>query len=445
MDEVGISDIAFFLPCNCIGVRTIVEHRCAENPELSVHLERAMNTTGQRSLRFPCAREDTATMGAEAALRLLQANPRVDLSALRFLAVGTETGLDHSKPASAYVQGMLRQAGLELPGSLSSFQVQHACAGGTLALLSVGALLLQGAGEEEAGIVICSDIARYESNTTAEITQGAGAAALLVERSPKLLELDLTTAGFHSSDVDDFFRPLGSDTARVKGGYSVKCYSEGFEEAFLDHCRRRGEQPADVLDSTDFFVLHTPFRNLPEMVMLRLLSRTLGIGAESGREFLQRRGFEASLAAVAEVGNTYTGSLYLCLAAMLADRYRELGSRIAGRSVLLASYGSGSTTAVISARVAAEAPQVIAAWDFEGLLSGGREEAWERYTQWMKADGHGLDSLPGAESAGSHQGRFYLRSLRADGYREYGFRPDVASARPIRLREEPQPVPGPGR
>jgi hydroxymethylglutaryl-CoA synthase len=230
----------------------------------------------------------------------------------------------------------------------------------------------------------------------------------------------------------------------VKGAYSLKCYSEGFEEAFLDHCRRRGEQPAAVLDSTDFFVLHTPFRNLPEMVMLRLLSRVLGTTADSGREFLRRRGFEASLAAVAEVGNTYTGSLYLCLAATLADRYREQGSQIAERSVLMASYGSGNTMAVISARVAAEAPAVIAGWDIEGLLADGRPASWERYTQWMKANGHGPDLLPGTESAGCHPGRYYLRSLRADGYREYGFRPAAPSVQPIRLREEPQPVPAAG-
>jgi len=159
MSEIGISDIALYLPCNRIGVHTIAERRCEEQPELARHLERAITTTGQKSLRFPCAREDTATMGAEAALRLLQANPRIDLGALRFLTVGTETAVDHAKPASAYVQGMLRQAGLELPASLSSFQVQHACAGGTLALLSVGALLQQSAAEGEIGIVICSDVA----------------------------------------------------------------------------------------------------------------------------------------------------------------------------------------------------------------------------------------------------------------------------------------------
>lgn len=422
MDRVGISDLSFFLPCNCIGVRTIAEQRCREQPALAVHLERAITTTGQNALRFPCAREDTVTMGAEAALRLLQANPEVSLSSLRFLTVGTETAVDHAKPASAYIQGMLRQAGLALPGSLSSFQVQHACAGGTLALLSVGALLMQSADEQEAGIVICSDVARYEACTTAEITQGAGAAALLVQRSPKLLELDLTTAGFYSNDVDDFFRPLGSATARVKGAYSLKCYSEGLEAAFLDHCRRRGEPPAAVLNSTDFFVLHTPFRNLPEIVMLRLLGRVLGAGAQSGREFLRRRGFDASLAAVAEVGNTYTGSLYLCLAATLADRCRELGDRIAGSSVLMASYGSGNTMTVLSGRVAPGAPRVISRWNLEELLVNSRSASWERYASWMGTNGHGPAGPPETDSANGHPCRYFLRSLREDGYREYGFR-----------------------
>jgi len=431
MSEVGISDIAVYLPCNSIDTRTIAERRCCEDPALSAHLQRAMTTTGQRSLRFPCPWEDTATMGAEAALSLIRANPRVDLSALRFLAVGTETGVDHSKPASAYIQGMLRQAGLPLPGSLSSFQVQHACAGGTLALLSVGALLLQTGSGREAGIVICSDVARYEARSTAEITQGAGAAALLVERSPRLLELDLATAGFYSNDVDDFFRPLGSSTPRVKGAYSLKCYGEGLEAAFFDHCRRRGEEPAEVLESTDFFVLHTPFRNLPEIVLLRLLSRVLGTGAESGKEFLRRRGLEAAVSAVAEVGNTYTSSLYFCLLAALSTYYREWGSAIAGRSVLLASYGSGNTMAVISARIAPDAPRVISGWDVEGLLASGRSATWEEYQSWMGANGHGPEGPFTVDLLNSHPGSYYVRSLRGDGYREYGFRSSVPLRQPV--------------
>jgi len=431
MHKVGISDLALYLPCNRISVHTIAERRCKEQPELAKHLERAITTTGQRSLRFPCFIEDTATMGAEAALRLLQANPQIELPSLRFLTVGTETAVDHAKPVSAYIQGMLRQAGFELPDSLSSFQVQHACAGGTLALLSVGALLQQSAVEGETGIVICSDVARYEPHTTAEITQGAGAAALLVERSPKLLELDLETAGFYSNDVDDFFRPLGSGTARVKGAYSLKCYSESFEAAFFDHCRRRGQQPDTVLSSTDYFVLHTPFRNLPEIVMLRLLSRVLGTTPEAGRSFLRKRGFEASLGAVAEIGNTYTGSLFFCLSSMLADRYREQGECIAGGSVLMASYGSGNTMTVLSARIAPEAPRLIARWDIEGLLAGGNAASWECYARWMSNNGHSPDLHACERSESCCHGRYYLRSLREDGYREYGLKPVGNERKPL--------------
>ena len=421
-NKVGISDIGLYLPYNSIDVEHVAAMRSRENGELTPHFHRALTTTGQRQLRFPSAWEDTATMAAEAARGLLLANPRLDLAALRFLTVGTETTVDHAKPVSSYVQGMLLQAGLPLPGSLSSFQVQHACAGGTLGLLSVAAMLEQGGRSGEFGVVVCSDVARYESCSTAEITQGAGSAALLVEASPRLLELDLGTAGFCSKDVDDFFRPLDSVTARVKGTYSLKCYGESLEAAFLDHCRRLGEHPARVLENTDLLVLHTPFHQLPEIVLLRLLNRVLGIGAEAGRDFLRRRGLYASTAPVALVGNTYTASLYFCLAAVLEDRYREQGAGIVGRSVLMASYGSGNTMVVASGRVASRAPEVIHGWAMERVLETKGEAGWEEYRRWTDS-GRGSGGIEEVESPNSHPSCYFLRRIREDGYREYGFRP----------------------
>ncbi len=425
---VGISDIAVYVPHNVIDVGTIVSKRTWEAPHLLAHLERAVVTTGQKALRFPSPWEDTATMAAEAALSLLRSNPRIPPAAVRFLTVGTETSLDHSKPASSYVQGMLLQAGLALQDRLSSFQVQHACAGGTLAMLSVGALLMLG-GREEVGLVMCSDIARYDAYSTAEITQGAGAVALLIERSPKLLELELATAGFCSRDVDDFFRPLGSATAKVRGSYSVKCYSENLEAAFLDHCTRRGEAPAKVLQATDFFVLHTPFHNMAEIALLRLVARTLACSSESARQFLQQRGFYSSVAPVARIGNIYSGSLYLCLVSLLADRYKVHGSGLAGRSVLMASYGSGNTMAVISGRVAAQAPAVISKWNIDRLLEAKRTALWEEYRDWMGEEPAFWCGCNGADGKSPDPRCFYLTNLRRDGYREYSYRPAVACKR----------------
>src|SRR5262249_42504342 len=59
-------------------------------------------------------------------------------------------------------------------------------------------------------------------------------------------------------------------------------------------------------------------------------------GKGDGRS-VSRRGVAPGLEAVARVGNTYTASLYLCLAALLE---RE-GPRLAGQRLGLFSYGSG--------------------------------------------------------------------------------------------------------
>jgi hydroxymethylglutaryl-CoA synthase len=446
---IGISDIGLYLPGNAIGVQYLADMRSQEQPQLAVHLSRALSTTGQVSLRFPRRWEDTATMAAEAAHAVLLANPSVDLRRLRHLVVGTETTLDHAKPLSAYVQGMLLQAGLPLPRSLSSFQVQHACAGGTLGLLAVAAMLRQGGRAGECGLVLCSDIARYEPRSTAEITQGAGAAALLVEAGPRLLELELDSIGLWSNDVDDFFRPLGRPTARVRGSYSLKCYEESLEGALLDYCRRLGSDPRTVLEGTDMIVLHTPFHNLPELMMRGLLGRVLGLGAQEARQFLHGKGLYASVAPVARVGNTYTASLYLCLAALLEDRLRLEGDRVVGRSVLMASYGSGNTMVMVRGRVAPGATEVIRRWSIERLVHCPREAGWEEYLRWAEGPGH-QNGGEGAGSPGSRSGCHFLRRVRADGYREYGYqapqRPAGEQTKPAEETERATPAsPAPGQ
>ena len=218
-NSIGISDINLYIPQPKLNLELLVDERTNWNPRLARHLERARKVTGQNAIRYPDLWEDTSTMAAAAAYGLLRRS-RNAVSSLRYLTVGTETGVDHSKPVSSYVEGMLQSSGLNIPNTLTNFQVQHACAGGTLALMSVGAMLSLSP-EQDSGLVICSDIARYKTESTAEVTQGAGAAALLVEKNPRLLELDLATQGYCSRDVDDFFRPLGSKIAQVQGRYSI--------------------------------------------------------------------------------------------------------------------------------------------------------------------------------------------------------------------------------
>lgn len=422
MTTVGLGDLYLYAPAPRIDLKEIVTARVEEDPRMERHLDRACRTTGQRAIRFPEPWEDAATLAASAAAGLLRGTAAAET--IRHLVVGTESGLDHSKPLSSWVQGMLRDGGHALSERLSSFQVQHACAATTLSLLSVASLLGHG-GPAERGLVVASDIARYDAGSTAEITQGAGAAALLVERDPGLIELDLGSVGFCSRDTDDFFRPLGSTTARVKGQYSMQNYLDSLEVAFLDHCSRLGSTPGDVLRGTDMFVLHAPFRNMPMMAMLRLLDRHLGLGEVQAEAFLEERGFHQAIDPIADIGNTYSAAMYFGLGFLLEDRRAALGTRLAGRSILMASYGSGSTMAVVSGRLSGRAADTIARWRLDQAPGRGRQAEWAEYVGWISGA-----ASPRADVGGRMipQGAFYLAGVRRDGYREYGFAAEPVSA-----------------
>jgi hydroxymethylglutaryl-CoA synthase len=108
--RLGIGDIAVYAPSLEMDVSRLVAARTLLQPELGPHLERARQTTGQVMMRFPRGWEDTATMAAQAAWELLSRPASPPPATVRYLAVGTETTLDHSKPVSSYVQGMLADA-----------------------------------------------------------------------------------------------------------------------------------------------------------------------------------------------------------------------------------------------------------------------------------------------------------------------------------------------
>ena len=421
---IGISDIALYVPRPRIPLETILKARTREDPIFGDRLRQAVNSTGQKSIRFPDAFEDNASIAANSAKRLIDTNKNYDISSLRYLAVGTETAVDMSKPVSAYVCGMLQRAGYSLPPALANFQVQHACAGGTLAMLSIASMLKAAPRKNETGIVICSDIARYNAQSTAEITQGAGSASLLIEHNPQLVELDLETQGYSSSDVDDFFRPLGSTTARVKGRYSVQCYHKALDEALNDHSSRCGKSVSDIIGETDMFVFHVPFAKMAVSALKRLLKKHLHMDDPEADILLESRGFYKSLEATALVGNIYTGALYLNMAAQLSENYAMFGNDIIGKKILITSYGSGNIMLVISARVSRHAPAQLERWNIPAQLNHDRQVDLDEYERWMN-----ISETPATSPAASNRrmgehprGIFVFDGTREDGYRQYSYR-----------------------
>jgi hydroxymethylglutaryl-CoA synthase len=231
------------------------------------------------------------------------------------------------------------------------------------------------------------------------------------------LEIDLTTVGQYSTDADDFFRPLGQTTAQVRGGHSIKCYRKAFAGAFADHCAQRGQSELDVIKDTDFFVLHTPFRNMPEMAYEWLLSRH-GLGHNGDGLFAKPLGhcLREATDEIAYTGNLYNGALYFVLAHLLRNLCCQHGEAMVGKKIVLGSYGSGATMVVLQARIAPGAPAVIRRWNLPGRDSCFAHADYETYRHW--AENYDCNNQTDIDIPNT-PGRFYLKEVRSDGYRIY--------------------------
>src|SRR5699024_4204941 len=118
-------------------------------------------------------------------------------------------------------------------------------------------------------LVIASDIARYELGSSAEPTQGAGAAAFTVTADPALLTLE-PAAGLFTTDVMDFWRPNHRVTAIVDGHSSISAYLEAIGGAFDDY---RAQGGADF-GAIDRFCYHQPFTKMARKAHQHLAERS---------------------------------------------------------------------------------------------------------------------------------------------------------------------------
>src|SRR6185312_17114210 len=194
------------------------------------------------SFRMRGPAQSVYTMAATAVMRLID-RYGVDPRRVGFLGLGTESSTDNSAGA-VIVKGMLDE-GLQASGrpplarNCEVPEVKHACLGGVYALKhALRYLALEP--EDRCAIVVSADIAEYARGSSGEPTQGAGAVAMLLEASPRLLELDLAAAGSASEYRGlDFRKPFLrfagqtpgmhghlSDLPVFNGKYSTDCYTD---------------------------------------------------------------------------------------------------------------------------------------------------------------------------------------------------------------------------
>jgi len=261
---------------------------------------------------------DLAVGAAERALKDWGGDPKN----IGLIAVGTESSVDESRPLSAWVADRL-----DLKGMIRSYEVKHACYGGTVALRQALEWKAATQNDDKVALVIAADICNYEPGHPAEPTQGGGAVAFIVGRDD-ICSIDIRSYAY-SEPVFDFWRPTGNDFPQVDGPESLKAYFKAVEscyQAFFE------DQPGVSID--DFYALcfHTPF---PKMVFkaLKHLATTLNYSEEKYHHILNKKVLPF-MAWNREVGNAYTASLWMNAA-------HALHHAKAGEKIACFSYGSG--------------------------------------------------------------------------------------------------------
>lgn len=341
--SIGVASIGLAFPSLAMPVTELAALRGVDPQKLTIGL-------GCREMAL-CAEDegvvDLATRAAERALERWGG----DREGIGMIVVGTESAVDMSRPLSAFVADRLG-----LAGTVRSYEVKHACYGGTLALRQAVEWKMSGAagavdvgktvdgGKTKAALVIAADVALYAVADPGEPTQGAGAVAFVVDEA-RVASIDLASFPW-SEPVFDFWRPVGEDHPRVDGPLSLDCYKRGAEKCFGAYAEAGGD-----LDAFDAVCCHVPFPKMVKKAILHM-GESRGWDAERGAAYYAEK-VEPSMDWNQATGNSYTAALWVAVA-------RALVGRAEGESLAAFSYGSGFGAELLTLVAGPEARE--AAW-----------------------------------------------------------------------------------
>jgi hydroxymethylglutaryl-CoA synthase len=357
----GIDQIGFFTPDKYLDMVDLANARDADPNKYLIGL-------GQRKMAVAEANQDAVSMGINACLDFW---PDIDQDQIGLLIFGTESGVDQSKSAALFVK-----KALGLAPQVRAFEVKEACFGLTAGLLTAMDYVRLHPGKS--ALVIGADIARYGIGTPGEVTQGAGAIALLIKNEPGILALDPETASY-SDDINDFWRPNTSQLAMVDGHYSQNIYLDFFEHVFADYEQQKG------LTTADFAAIcyHLPF-----VKMGLKAARIVAAKSDDATADRLNANFDKSAEYCRQVGNIYTGSLYMSLLSLL-----ENGELKAGDRVGLFSYGSGAMAEFFSGQLVAGYEKRLHAARHQALLAARSrvsvpeyERIFKKAAEWLPKD-----------------------------------------------------------
>jgi hydroxymethylglutaryl-CoA synthase len=368
--KIGIDGISFYTPKVYLDLEDLAKARLVDVNKYKVGI-------GQEKMSIITPIEDIVTMAAEAAYDLIK--DKAD--SIDLLLFATESGIDYSKAAGIYLHHLLG-----LHPHCRVLEVKQACYAATGALQLAKDFVATHPGKR--ALVVSSDVAWYGLNTPGEVTQGAGAIAMVVSESPRLAEI--IEGDFVVQNAEDFYRPSFKETPIVDGKLSIRSYKEMLKavapkEAFTYVC------------------FHMPFATMSDKAN------------ESLTHMIDPEAITYAKAFNKDIGNIYNGSLYLSLISLLTN----ISHHLDGEKIGMFSYGSGAMAEFYSLVLQPGYEKVISKQKFKQSVDKRIKINVETYEKLMlayAAKESSLNFIPQNDWINHH--RFILKSI-TNGHRMY--------------------------
>lgn len=371
--KVGIDSITFDIPKIHLPIKVLAENR-------NIEPEKLIKGLGLHKMSFPDAHQDVITFASNAVYKLIQ-QENLNPNDIARIYVGTESAVDSSKPIASYVTTLLEQQfGEGTFNYCDTLDMTFACIGAVDALhTSLDYIRLN---PTKKAIVVATDNAKYDLNSTGEYTQGAGAIAMLITSNPRVLAFS-QEVGVSSQGVFDFFKPrryfskeevlntnenpewlaiLENEIAIYKeqpvfdGQYSNQCYINRTSDAYFNY-KEITNQNGKLYESWENVLMHLPYCFQARRTFVEIFAKENNLTDDIKTisktpeyiEFVNQAIFPSEIAS-GQVGNMYTGSIFLGMLSTLCFHLQQ-NTNLTNKKFGFIAYGSGSKSKVFEAEV----------------------------------------------------------------------------------------------
>tara|TARA_B100001287_G_scaffold150697_1_gene126843 strand:+ start:3377 stop:4795 length:1419 start_codon:yes stop_codon:yes gene_type:complete len=470
MKKIGIDAISYYVPSIYLSIEKLSKHRNLDFQKLNKGL-------GLEKMSIADSDEDPSSFAANALIDLFEKN-NINPKDIGRIYMGTESALDASKPSSTYATDLVERFFEPIYGerclkNCDITDMTFACIGGVDALQNTIDWISMNPGKK--AIVVCSDLSKYELNSTGEYTQGAGAIALLISENPSILSID-NVWGVATKSENDFFKPrrtfdkkelvseiigkldlnisniefnkifsesnfwnnnseiieVFKDEPIFDGQFSNSCYVDRMEEAFVHF---EEIKKTDFLNEWSHIIFHLPYafhgRRMIFNNWLKWIksdSKYEDLISEIGNqddELFIKKAYKSNIykkfvkekvmpgeRASSLIGNMYSASIFMSFLSML-NHHLESQNDIFKQKVGFIGYGSGSKAKVFQGTIESNWKVKISNSKLFDYLNERKEISFDDYENLHRCKK--IDPLSNSSIRFSHTDK----NANSRGYRRY--------------------------